>query len=414
MAGPLSGIRIVDLTAVLMGPYATQILGDMGADVIKVEAPGGDIARQIGPMRNPGMGPVYMNANRSKRSLALNLKSPEGRDVLLRLAEKADVFVYNMRPSAMARLGLTYEDICKVNPKIIYVGMFGYSQNGPYANWPAYDDLIQGISTLPTLIARAGDGTPRYVPNAMADRVTGLWAVNAILAAIIGRGQSGKGQKIDVPMFETVAAFVLNDHLGGLSFDPPLDKGGYGRQLSSNRRPYKTKDGYICALIYTDKQWRSFFSAMGKTEQIEKDARFSSVAQRGKHIDEIYGEVSDMIEARTTAEWMELFNRADIPVAPMHDLESIRQDPHLQATGFFTEEIHPTEGKLVKMRVAGDWSETQPESTRPAPRLGEHSAEVLKEAGYSQKEIDDLRTAHVISTPAETHPAAPADSIAEV
>jgi len=414
MTGPLNGIRIVDLTAVLMGPYATQSLGDMGAEVIKVEAPDGDITRQIGPMRNPGMGPVYMNANRSKRSIALDLKSPKGRDVLLRLAEKADVFVYNMRPSAMARLGLTYEDISRVNPKIIYVGMFGYSQNGPYANWPAYDDLIQGISTLPTLIAGAGDGTPRYVPNAMADRVTGLWAVNAILAAIIGRGQTGKGQKIDIPMFETVTTFVLNDHLGGLSFDPPLDKGGYQRQLSPNRRPYKTKDGYICALIYTDKQWRSFFSAIGKTEQLEKDPRFSSVAERGKHIDEIYGEVSDMIQTRTTAEWMALFNTADIPVAPMHDLESIRQDPHLQATDFFAEENHPTEGKLVKMRVAGDWSETQPESTRPAPRLGEHSAEILKEAGYSQKDIDDLRAAHVISTPADTHPAAPAESIAEV
>lgn len=414
MPGPLSGIRIVDLTSVLMGPYATQSLGDMGADVIKVEAPEGDITRQIGPMRNPGMGPVYMNANRSKRSIALNLKSPEGRAVLLRLVKTADVFVYNMRPSAVARLGLTYEKILKVSPKIIYVGMFGYSQNGPYADRPAYDDLIQGISTLPTLIARAGDGTPRYVPNAMADRVTGLWAVNAILAAIIGRGQTGTGQKIDIPMFESVTAFVLNDHLGGLSFDPPLDQGGYQRQLSSNRRPYKTKDGYICALIYTDKQWRNFFSAIGKAEQLEKDSRFSSVAERGKYIDEIYGEVSDMIESRTTAEWMALFNEADIPVAPLHDLESIRHDPHLKATGFFEKENHPSEGPLVKMRVPGDWSKTQPESTRPAPRLGEHSAEILQEAGYSEKEINDLRTAHVISTPADTHPAAPAESIAKV
>lgn len=414
MAGPLSGIRIVDLTAVLMGPYATQSLGDMGADVVKIEAPDGDITRQIGPMRNPGMGPVYMNANRSKRSIALNLKLPAGRDVLLRLAKDADVFVYNMRPSAMARLGLTYEDIAKVNPEIIYVGMFGYSQKGPYANWPAYDDLIQGISTLPTLAARAGDGTPRYVPNAVADRVTGLWAVNAILAAIISRTQTGKGQKIDVPMFETVTAFVLNDHLGGLSFNPPLDKGGYQRQLSPNRRPYKTKDGYICALIYTNKQWRSFFAAIGKADVFEKDPRFSSVAQRGKHIDEIYAEVSDMISSRTTSEWMELLNKADIPVAPLHDLESIQRDPHLVATDFFVEESHPTEGKLVKMRVAGDWSDTQPESTRPAPRLGEHSAEVLKEAGYSQQDIDGLLAEHVISTPAEADLPKPADSIAEV
>ena len=414
MTGPLNGIRIVDLSAVLMGPYATQTLGDMGADVIKVEAPDGDITRQIGPMRNPGMGPVYMNANRSKRSIVLNLKAPAGREALLRLAGEADVFVYNMRPTAMARLGLTYEDVAKVNPKIIYVGMFGYSQNGPYANWPAYDDLIQGASTLPTLIARAGDGKPRYVPTGVADRVTGLWAANAILAAIISRGQTGKGQKIDIPMFETMAAFVLNDHLGGLSFDPPLDKGGYSRQLSPNRRPYQTKDGYVCALIYTDKHRRSFFTAIGKGEVFEKDPRFSSVANRVQHIDKIYGEISDMFLTRTTGEWMELLKKADIPVTPMHDLESIRTDPHLLATGFFVEESHPTEGKLVKMRVAGDWSETQPENTRPAPPMGEHSAEILKEAGYTQEQIDGLRAERTTLTPAEAHLQSPAKSIAEV
>lgn len=414
MTLPLSGIRIIDLTAVLMGPYATQTLGDMGADIIKVEAPDGDITRQIGPMRHPGMGPVYMNANRSKRSIALDLKAPAGREALIRLVKGADVFVYNMRPSAMKRLGLTYEDISKINPQIIYVGMFGYSQKGPYANWPAYDDLIQGISTLPTLIARAGDGTPRYVPNAVADRVTGLWAVNAILAAIIGRGKTGKGQKIDVPMFETMAAFVLNDHLGGLSFDPPLDKGGYSRQLSPNRRPYKTKDGYICTLIYTDKHWRSFFAAIGKVETFETDPRFSSVGKRAEHVDEIYGEISDLLLTRTTAEWMELLKKADIPVTPMHDLESILDDPHLQATGFFIEETHPTEGKLVKMRVAGDWSETPPESTRHAPRLGEHSAEILSEAGYGTEEIEALRAEHVISTPDDTNLPKPAKAIAEV
>ena len=401
--GPLGSIRIIDLTAVLMGPYATQTLGDMGADIIKVEALEGDITRQIGPMKNQGMGPVYINANRNKRSIALNLKAPSGRDVLFRLTESADVLVYNMRPSAMRRLGLTYEDIIKINPKIIYVGMFGYSQKGPYADWPAYDDLIQGISTLPTLIASAGDGTPRYVPNALADRVTGLWAVNAILAAIISRGKTGKGQKIDVPMFETVTAFVLNDHLGGLTFNPPLDKGGYSRQLSPNRRPYKTKDGYICTLIYSDKQWRNFFAAIGKAETLETDPRFSSVAKRTEYVDEIYGEISDLLLTRTTAEWMDLFKKADIPVTPMHDLESILTDPHLKSTGFFIEENHPSEGRLMKMRVAGDWSETQPASSRHAPQLGEHSTEILKEAGYSSEEIESLCAEDVISTLADSH-----------
>jgi len=414
MTGSLDGIRILDLTAVLLGPYATQVLGDMGADVIKVEAPDGDITRQIGPMRNPGMGPVYINANRSKRSIAINLKSPEGQKALLKIAEGADVFVHNMRPSAMARLGLTYEDIVKVNPQIVYAGAFGYSQKGPYANWPAYDDLIQGISTLPTLIARAGDGKPRYVPTALADRVTGMWLVNAILAALISKGRTGKGQKIDIPMFETMAAFVLNDHFGGLSFEPPLDKGGYPRQLSPNRRPYQTKDGYICTLIYTDKHWRSFFAAIGKADVLEKDPRFASVGKRVQHIDEIYAEVSDILLTRTTDEWMELLKKADIPVTPMHDMESIRHDPHLLATGFFEDEAHPTEGKLTRMRVAGDWTGTQPASTRHAPNLGEHSVEILREAGYADQDIKKLQADHIISTPAESEPPKPAKAIAEV
>ena len=405
MIGPLKGIRIVDLSAVLMGPYATQTLGDMGADVIKVESLDGDLVRQIQPARHPGMGHVYLNANRSKRSIALDLKSPQGREALMRLAKTADVLVYNMRPQAMGRLGLTYEDVAKINPKIVYVGVFGYGENGPYAGRPAYDDLIQGVIGLPSLILDAGAATPRYVPCAIADRITGLIAVNAVLGALVHRERTGRGQKIDMPMFETMATFVLNDHLGGFTFDPPEGTAGYVRLLSKERRPYRTKDGYICAMIYNDKHWANFAAAMGKEAPFTSDPRFATFGARIKHTDEVLAKISELFLTRTSAAWMKILDDADIPVTPLHTLETIFDDPHLKATGFFSVEDHPTEGKLRKMPAAGQWSETQPESWRHAPQLGEQSVEILKEAGYSQAEIDEMRakkTIVVASSPSPT------------
>jgi crotonobetainyl-CoA:carnitine CoA-transferase CaiB-like acyl-CoA transferase len=387
VSGPLSGIRVVDITAVLMGPYATQTLGDMGADVIKVESPGGDVTRQIGPIKNEGLGPVFINANRSKRSIVIDLKSPKGKEALLKLIETADVFTYNMRPHTMAKLGLTYEDVSKVNPKIVYCGLFGFSQNGPYGSRPAYDDLIQGASTISSLIQRSTGEIPRYVPAAIADRITGLTAINAILAALVHRGKDGKGQKIDVPMFETMTKFFLNDHMSGLTYDPPLDKGGYIRQLSRDRRPYQTKDGYVCALIYNNKHWTNFFQAIGRSETLTTDPRFASVTTRTQHIDSIYAEVAELFKTRTTAEWTKLLDDADIPVTPMHTLETIFEDPHLVATKFFEYEDHPTEGRLRHMREPTEWSDTQPKANRHAPVMGEHTAEILAEIGYSREEI---------------------------
>jgi len=397
VTGPLHGIRIIDLTAVIMGPYATQVFGDMGADVIKVESPVGDTTREIGPNRTHGMGVVFINANRSKRSIVIDLKSAAGKEVLSRLIRTGDVFMYNMRPQAMERLGLGYEAVSAINPKIVYCGVYGYSQKGPYAARPAYDDLIQGASVISTLLARSGDGTPRYVPAAIADRITGLTAVNAVLAALVHRERTGEGQKIDVPMFETMTRFFLNDHLGGLSYEPPLDKGGYPRQLARDRRPYKTKDGYICALIYINKHWENFFKAIGQEERFRTDERFHSVASRLKNVQSIYAEISDMFQTRTTAEWMKLLEEADIPFSPMHDLESIVDDPHLVATDFFQPEDHPSEGRLKRMREPSEWSKTQPEATRHAPRLGEHSREILAELGYSADEIRRLSAEKVIA-----------------
>jgi crotonobetainyl-CoA:carnitine CoA-transferase CaiB-like acyl-CoA transferase len=396
--GPLGGITILDLTTVLMGPYATQILADMGADVIKVESPDGDIVRQLGPGRNPGMGGMFLNANRGKRSIVIDLKHADGRNALLRLAAKANAIVYNVRPQAMARLGLGYDALAATNPAILYIGVFGYGQNGPYASKPAYDDLIQGASGVATLLAASGDGTPRYVPITMADRVVGLMAVNAILGGLMHQQRTGAGQRIDVPMFESMAEFVLIDHLGGLTYDPPLDHGGYARLLSRYRRPYQTSDGYICALIYNDKQWRSFFEAISRPELLA-EPRFASHAARHKHIDEIYREVGRIFLTRTTAEWRELLERADIPVMPMHTLETILDDPHLNAVGFFKTLEHPVEGRIRQMQVPSSWSASQPEPGGPAPTLGEHGRDILREAGFTADEIDRLGEQKAVQLP---------------
>jgi crotonobetainyl-CoA:carnitine CoA-transferase CaiB-like acyl-CoA transferase len=387
--GPLEGVKIIDMTTVLMGPYATQMLGDYGADVIKVETLDGDVTRQIGPARHPGMGPMFLNTNRSKRSICLDLKKPAGRDVVLRLIASADVLVYNVRPQAMARLQLGYDAVSKRNPRLIYAGVFGFGQDGPYAAKPAYDDLIQGATALPSLLAQTGDGIPRYVPNALVDRIVGLAAVGAICASLVHRDRTGRGQRVDIPMFETMAGFVMGDHMGGLTYEPPLDKGGYARHLSRDRRPYRTSDGYICVIIYNDKQWANFFKATER-DDLRSNPKFATFAGRAVNIDTVYGELARIFETRTTVAWTELLEKADVPVMPMHDLESILQDPHLVATNFFPIADHPTEGRIRNMKPPAAWSETLAEPTRLAPGLNQHGAEILHEVGFSEDEIAAL------------------------
>ena len=395
--GPLEGVRVIDLTSVLMGPFASQNLGEMGADVIKIEAPQGDLVRQIGPARHAGMGPVFLNANRGKRSVVLDLKSPDGMDALRKLIADADVLMYNVRPQAMARLGLSYEAVQAINPRIIYAGLFGYGQDGPYAARPAYDDLIQGACALPDLIARASGGIPRYVPTALCDRIVGLTGVGAILASLLARERTGRGDKIDIPMFETMVAFIMGDHMGGLTFEPPLDGGGYARQLSPQRRPYRTQDGHICALVYTDKQWRGFLAEIGREALMRDDERFASYAQRTVHIDHVYDVLAGIFEERTTEEWMQILERADVPFMPMHSLQSVLQDPHLVATDFFAEVQHPSEGAIKSIRNPVKWKNHPPVTPRVAPTLGQHTTEVLRELGYSEAQVQAMVAAAAAS-----------------
>ena len=378
-SGPLAGVRIVDLSTVLMGPYASQLLAQMGADVIKVEAPEGDIVRQIGKARHLGMSGIYLTANRGKRSIVLDLKKPEDREELLLITQTCDVLLYNLRPKAMARLGLSYEDVAAVNPEIIYVGTFGYGEDGPYAGKPAYDDLIQGVSGAASLSALIRPGAPpAYLPIAIADRMVGIHAANAILAALFHRERTGEGQRVDVPMFETMASIVLGDHMAGLTFDPPLDDGGYARLLAPDRKPLQTSDGYVCALIYNDKQWKRFFEMLGR-DDAETDPRLKNQSTRTTHVAEIYADLAKIFLTKSTAEWTDLLNAADIPVMPLHDLHSILQDPHLVATGFFEALDHPSEGAIRGMRIPSCWSASQPAPPGPAPRLGEHGDEIRRE-----------------------------------
>ncbi len=389
MSGPLHGVRVLDLTTVVMGPYATQILGDLGADVVKVEPPDGDVMRYAWPFRHAGMGHIFLNANRNKRSIVLDLKAAEARDAVLALAKRADVLVYNIRPQAMARLKLSYEEVKSVNAKIIYVGCFGYSQRGPYAAKAAYDDLIQGAAGIPWLLQRQGAAEPRYAPIIVADRSVGQQVASAVSAALYYRERTGKGQRVDVPMFEHLLQIVLGEHLGGYTFDPQEGEAGYARMLAPDRRPYRTKDGYVCALIYNDKQWRAFFDVIDQPEKF-KDPKFSSQEVRSKHYPEAYAFVAAELVKRTTAEWIEALEGADIPVQRMNSLADIVADPHLAATGFFRSVEHPTEGRLRSMAVPSEWSESSPEYRRHAPRLGEHTREVLREAGLSEEEISRL------------------------
>jgi crotonobetainyl-CoA:carnitine CoA-transferase CaiB-like acyl-CoA transferase len=377
MAGPLQGVRILDLTTVVMGPFATQILGDMGADVIKIEAPTGDSMRKVGPFRNPNMGPLFLQANRNKRSVVLDLKKAEDREALLGLVPQADVLVYNIRPQAMRRLGLDFDTLSKINPGLIVCGAFGFGEGGPYAGRPAYDDIMQAASGVSSLLQRV-NGKPSYAPINICDRTVGLYLANTLLGALFHKARTGEGQAIELPMFETMTQFVAGDHLGGESFLPTLGATGYQRLLSTQRGPYPTRDGHLCVVVYTDEHWRRFSAMLGIPDLVANDPRFATLQTRTVNAEGMGAFLAEHLPSKTTKEWVALFGKADIPATPVNTIEDLFDDPHLKAVGFWQEIEHPTEGLLRVPSVPGTWSRTQPDIRRLAPRLGEHTNEVLQ------------------------------------
>lgn len=390
--GMLEGVRVLDLTTVVIGPLCTQILADHGAEVIKVESPDGDIGRTLGGRgRHPGMAPKFLHLNRNKRSVCLDLKQPAARAAVLRLAAACDVLTWNVRPASMQRLGLGWDDLRRVNPRLVYCGMYGFGERGRYAGTAAYDPIIQGVSGVAGLHAQAF-GTPRYVPYVMADRTAGLIAVQMIAMALFHRERTGEGQCIEVPMFENLATQVLTEHLYGRTYAPPIGPAGDPRLLNAHYTPSRTADGWISMSANTDAQVFALFDAMGEP-QLKDDPRFGSVAARFANVDAYFELRAQGIARFTTAYWLDTCRQRDIPAAPYHTLDSLIDDPHLADVGLLVQRHHPTEGDIVDLVPANTVSAGHRTDWRPAPRLGEHTTEVLREAGFADDELATLLAA---------------------
>ncbi|MCP3911123.1 MAG: CoA transferase [Actinomycetia bacterium] len=389
--GALAGIRVVDLTTVLMGPLATRMLADHGADVVRLEALAPQSSRHSPPSRNPGMNGFSLNLQRNKRSIALDLKHPDGAAAAADLAAGADVLVTNMRRSALERLGLDAETLRARQPSLIHCTANGFASGGPYSDRAAYDDVIQASSGLVNLFERV-DGTPRLMPSVIADKICGITITQAVLAAVIHRLRTGEGQSIEVPMFETMVAFNLVEHHRGHTFEPPIGDIGYVRLLNPHRRPYEAADGWICLLPYTDRDFKHFFRFVGRPD-LADDPRFSSHSNRLEHIQELYGFIGEVAGDHTVDEWLSFMEEHSIPASPVMDLGEIHDDPQVVATGLMPLAEHPTEGayRQVNDSVSYDVSPTAIRSH--APRLGQHTREILGELGWHQERIDELLAA---------------------
>jgi len=392
--GPLQGVRILDLTAVVLGPLATQHLADYGADVIKVEPPEGDMMRANGVSRHPGMSSIFLAINRNKRSLAIDLKAPEGLAAVHALVPTVDVVVHNMRVAAIERLGLGYEAVKRLNPNVVYCVATGFGQNGPHRDKPAFDDIIQAASGLVGL--RSGtQETPDYIPSLIADKTAGLAVCNAVLAALVHSTRTGQGQYVEVPMLETLTAFVLAEHLGGLTFRGSSVRAGYPRLLAGGRKPVRTQDGWMSMLPYTGQHWKAFFLAVGRPDLAAQYAVADRQA-RNRHIQALYAQLQALAPTKTTAAWMRLCQRLDIPATPIYALDDLPTHPHLKAVGLLQDAEHPTEGAIRQVRPTTLFSATPANIYRQAPTIGQHTTQVLREAGLDVARIADLKKRGVI------------------
>lgn len=390
---PLAGVRVLDLGAVLMAPYCCQWLADFGADVIKIEAPAGDTTRHTGPATEPGMAAVYLGINRNKRALTLDIQKPEGRAVLETLIAGADILVHNIRPQKLAKLGLEPAAVLERHPGLVYAVLNGFDEAGPYAGRPAYDDIIQGLCGNVDLVERQ-TGAARYLPMVSADKTTGIVAAMAILAAYVARQKTGRGGMVEIPMFETLVGFNMVEHLYGATFQPPQGGTGYPRPLAKTRGPYRTRDGLISMMPYTDRHWIDFFRQFPE-RKLDQDPRFRDIAARTRHIAELYQLLADVLPERSSAEWLALCEELEIPAGPVLGLDAVLDDPHLAATGFFETRHDPGIGDF---RLAGSpvrFDGERPPAATP-PRQGEHSRAILAEAGYTPGAIDALIAAGVV------------------
>jgi crotonobetainyl-CoA:carnitine CoA-transferase CaiB-like acyl-CoA transferase len=393
-AGSLAGIRVLDLSAVVLGPLATQILGDYGAEVIKVESPAGDLMRGGSVARHKGMASVFLGLNRNKRSLCVDLGRPEGVAVLRRIVPSCDVLVHNMRIEAIERLGFGYGSVVALRPDIVYCAATGFDQDGPDAGRPAFDDVIQAASGL-VAITGQGKAGPDFVPTLVADKTTGLMLVNAVLAALLHRERTGAGQYVEVPMLETMVAFVLAEHLGAMSFVPPPGPAGYVRILAGGRSPSPTKDGYIGILPYTADRWIALLEAVGRHD-LAALPLITDREQRSARSKEVYALLATITRTRTTAEWMKLCHELDIPATPVYGLDQLPDHPQLKSVGLFQTAEHPSEGTVRYVRPATKFSASPASVRRLAPMLGEHSSEILREAGFGNDQIAALLAKKIV------------------
>lgn len=395
--GPLGRLRVLDLTSVVMGPYCTQILADLGAEVIKLESPGGDTLRVIGPGKHPKSGGTFLNLNRGKKGLVVDLQQPAGREVCLRIASDCDVLIHSIRPQAIERLGLGYQAISAVRPDIIYCNLFGFSRDGCYAGRPAYDDIIQAMSGLAALQTALSE-KPQFMGTVVADKVGALTGVYAILAAVIHRMQTGEGQELDVSMFEAAVSFVMAENLGGAAFRPPLGRAMYSRVIAPQRRPFRTRTDDIAVMVYTDAHWRRFAEVAGLQHLLD-DPRFVGLGERTRNTEAFYAVVQDVLLQRDAAEWLAMLFELDIPAARIQSPDDLFEDPHLQQSGFFQPVDAGEHGTLQLPGTPVRFGRSPAGFDRAGPALGEHTRELLGAHGYSADEIDALCAAGTVRAP---------------